>query len=40
MIVMGIYAGIFTALGLLPVLLALDWATRRRREAANRFKAD
>jgi hypothetical protein len=39
MIVMGIYTGISPALTLLPFVLALDWATRRRREAATRSKA-
>lgn len=37
--VMGAYAGIFPALTMLPLLLALDWATRRRREAATQSKA-
>ena len=39
-IVVGPYAGIIAGLVVLPVAIALDWETRRRREAATRSKAD
>jgi hypothetical protein len=39
-IVVGPYAGIIADLVALPVAIALDWETRRRREAATRSKAD
>ena len=39
-IVVGPYAGIIAGLVALPLAIALDWETRRRREAATRSKAD
>ena len=38
-IVVGPYAGIIAGLVAFPVAIALDWETRRRREAATRSKA-
>jgi len=38
-IVVGPYAGILAGVVMLPVAMALDWETRRRREAATRSKA-
>jgi hypothetical protein len=38
-IVVGPYAGIIAGLVTLPAAIALDWETRRRREAATRSKA-
>lgn len=38
-IVAGPYAGILAGVVMLPVAMALDWETRRRREAATRSKA-
>jgi Flp pilus assembly protein TadB len=39
-IVVGPYAGIIAGLVVFAVAIALDWETRRRREAATRSKAD
>jgi hypothetical protein len=35
----GLATGIFVGLAMLPVAIALDWETRRRREFATRSKA-
>jgi hypothetical protein len=34
----GLATGIFVGLAMLPVAIALDWETRRRRELATRSK--
>jgi len=39
-IVVGPYAGIIAGLVALLAAIALDWETRRRREAATRSKVD
>jgi hypothetical protein len=38
-IFVGLGTGIFVGLAMLPVAIALDWETRRRREFATRSKA-
>ena len=38
-IIVGLATGIFVGLAMLPVAIALDWETRRRREFATRSKA-
>jgi hypothetical protein len=38
-IFVGLATGIFVGLAMLPVAIALDWETRRRREFATRSKA-
>jgi hypothetical protein len=38
-IFVGLATGIFVGLAMLPVAIALDWETRRRREFAIRSKA-
>jgi hypothetical protein len=37
--VVDLATGIFVGLAMLPVAIALDWETRRRREFATRSKA-
>jgi len=37
-IFVGLATGIFVGLAMLPVAIALDWETRRRRELATRSK--
>jgi hypothetical protein len=38
-ILVGLAMAIFVGLAMLPVAIALDWETRRRREIATRSKA-
>ena len=38
-IFVGFATGIFVGLAMVPVAIALDWETRRRREIATRSKA-
>jgi hypothetical protein len=38
-IFLGLATGILVGLAMLPVAIALDWETRRRREFATRSKA-
>jgi hypothetical protein len=38
-IFVGLAMGIFVGVAMLPVAIALDWETRRRREFASRSKA-
>jgi len=38
-ILVGLAMAVFVGLAMLPVAIALDWETRRRREIATRSKA-